>query len=335
MPQPAPPLTMTCPASVAPQTPFRCDIRLVPLEPADLYIRVPLPMAVFHVSHGENAVLDPSARTIVFRVDPVRDTNRPFSFELIAERSAAGRDRPLTAELVDGAGSAVIVAPDVAAKSTTASMSVSVTPVPAVGWFHPDLSTGVVGGAALSGALALLALIWFLRRGRRALARAPRRPGFTPVPRDRVMSRAVLCLVSAAVALFALPAPVESIRSRTAYTATTCTVLDRAASGVPYSGSKDDITDDIAEPMAAVRYRVGAVDRISTGFNVRGSLRTAWSEGAYRTVPVGAEYPCWYDPARPERVVLRRGPTAGALLTLIPIAVFVLGARAFVRAWRG
>ena len=154
------------------------------------------------------------------------------------------------------------------------------------------------------------------------------------MPRDRVMSRAVLCLVSGAVALFALPAPVESIRSRLAYTATTCTVLDRAASGVPYSGSKDDITDDIAEPMAAVRYKVGGTDRVSTGFNVRGSLRTAWSEGAYRTVPIGAEYPCWYDPARPERVVLRRGPSTGAVVTLIPIAMFFLGARAFVRAWR-
>jgi hypothetical protein len=148
------------------------------------------------------------------------------------------------------------------------------------------------------------------------------------------MVPAALSLLSAALVVLGFWPAMESIRGRVSFVPTTCTVLDRGSSGVPLSGQADAIADDIAEPMAALRYNVGKDVRISTGFNIRGSARTAWTEGAYRGVNIGADYPCWYDPEQPQRVVLRRGPSAAAMLTLVPIGTFLVCLRWLRRAWR-
>jgi hypothetical protein len=50
---------------------------------------------------------------------------------------------------------------------------------------------------------------------------------------------------------------------------------------------------------------------------------------------VGRSYPCWFDPGRPERVVLRRGPSGVALLALVPVVALAALVPAVRRAWRG
>jgi hypothetical protein len=172
-----------------------------------------------------------------------------------------------------------------------------------------------------------LGLVWILRRGRRADMRRPRRSGYPPVPRDTVLGPAFLCLLSVLVLLVLSPAIVESVLSLTTYAETRCTVLDRTRSGSPASDEGDWTS------MAVLRYPTPAGSRVSLGFDVRGTLGRSGNAEAHRAFAAGRDYPCWFDPHRPERVVLRRGPSGAALLALVP-AVALLGLLpALRRAW--
>jgi hypothetical protein len=108
--------------------------------------------------------------------------------------------------------------------------------------------------------------------------------------------------------------------------ATTCTIVDRGSSG---------FAPEISYiPMAIVRYDAGGRTRLSSGFDVRGTMYGSNDPDASRLFTVGGQYPCWYDPMQPQRVILRQGPSAVVWFTLLPAAVLALTLGVLLGVWR-
>ena len=158
-----------------------------------------------------------------------------------------------------------------------------------------------------------LGIVWILRRKRRALAFAPRRPGHTARAARHGDGAGVLLHRAARWRSSRLRRRSSNRCGRTRRSSRRAgTVLDRARSGSPYGDAGD------LAPMAALRYRTPAGPRVSLGFDARGAFNGEADTAAYQDFTVGRDYPCWFDPQRPARVVLRRGPTGVALLAMLP-----------------
>jgi hypothetical protein len=109
---------------------------------------------------------------------------------------------------------------------------------------------------------------------------------------------------------------IETVRARTVFTATTCTIVDRGASG---------LAPEISYvPMAVVRYQADGRTHVAAGFDVRGTMYGSNDPDASRQFTVGGRYPCWYDPAQPQRIILRQGPSATAWFALLPLGILML-----------
>jgi hypothetical protein len=318
-------VVVECGTPVDAATPFTCAISAVGLGDrlaVPLLVDVRIPVGLLHVAHDAEGQFDADARTITYRLPASPNARRTFRADLIADPAAAGATLTVAATLrvdgprrpgdVHGAG-AVAVHPQ-----TGLDLGVTVLPI-APAWIF----LAMVASVPLT-----LGVVWLLRMGRRARARAPRRPGYPPIPKDTVMGPTLIAVVALLFFLVLAPAVVESVRSLTAFAETRCTVADRTRSGSP-SGEAGDLTS-----QAVVRYATPAGSRIAVGFDVRGAAGGGSNASAYQAFQVGATYPCWVDPARPDRVVLRRGPSGAAWLALLPL-LGVFGALGSLRAaWR-
>jgi hypothetical protein len=317
-------VAVTCLSPVPAGAPFPCAVSILGGgdAPPPLLIRVELPLGMLHVFHDAGGRLDADARTVTFRFSGAPDAPRTFRVELIADDAAAGTVPPVVVTMgVDGGrdpGERYAAASVAVERRSQVDLGVVVLPI-------TSLTLFVLMAMSLP---ACLGIVWILRRKRRALVRAPRRPGYPPVLRDTVMAPAFFAVLCALALAAAAPAAVESVRVRTTFAETRCTVLDRARSGSPF-GDTDDLVS-----MAALRYDTPAGSRVSLGFDARGTLERGGSASAHEDFTVGHTYPCWFDPERPSRVVLRRGPTGVALLA-VPLAIGMLRLAAGLRrAWR-
>jgi hypothetical protein len=88
---------------------------------------------------------------------------------------------------------------------------------------------------------------------------------------------------------------------------------------------------DVAKPEFAVRYQAEGQDWLSTGYDTGSSLRVgggkAQLEKEFQEWAVGARVPCWYDPADPAALVLKRGFGGAYLFALLPLFPFWIGWR--------
>ena len=88
---------------------------------------------------------------------------------------------------------------------------------------------------------------------------------------------------------------------------------------------------EVAKPEFAVRYQVEGRELLSTGYDTGSSLRVgggqAQMEKAFQEWAVGAQVPCWYDPAEPTAVVLKRGFGGAYLFGLLPLFPFWIAQR--------
>lgn len=88
---------------------------------------------------------------------------------------------------------------------------------------------------------------------------------------------------------------------------------------------------DVAKPEFAVRYPVAGREWLSTGYDTGSSLRVgggkAQLEKEFQQWTVGAQVPCWYDPADPAAIVLKRGFGGAYLFALLPLFPFWIGWR--------
>lgn len=81
-------------------------------------------------------------------------------------------------------------------------------------------------------------------------------------------------------------------------------------------------------PEFALRYRVGDSDVYSTGYDTGSSLRIggrALREQEMKDWVPGAEIRCWYNPANPRDVVVRRGFGGAYFFSLFTLPVFWIG----------
>jgi hypothetical protein len=284
----------------------------------ELLLQVQLSSGVLHAGHERGGTFDADRRIVTFHV--ARDTPRTFRVDLLADPGAAGAELTLTASLrsTDGrealgrhTSASIQVGPQ-----TLVDLGVSVVPVRPICVFAALILSIPIGAA----------VVWGLRRGRRRAARDPRRPGHPPAARESVMPPVVLAFVCAVAAAMVAPAAIESVRSVQTFVETRCTILDRTGAA---SVGESNLTS-----IAVLGYATPEGRRVSTGFDVRGTFGRSANATAFLAFEPGREYPCWYDPERPGRVVLRRGPSGGAWLALVLLLGLGWAASRIVRAWR-
>ncbi len=314
-------VSVVCLSPVPTGAPFPCAVSVRGLgdAPPPMLVELDLPVAILHVAHDAGGRFDADARTVTFPVAASPEAPRAFRVDLIADDAAAGTVPAIAASLrVDGPrqnaerhGAASVVLE----RRFEVDLGYTVLPIRPLWVF-----------AAMVLAVPLcLGLVWIARRGRRREAR--RRSGYRPVPRDTVFGPVFLCVLCLLALSTLSPALIESVRSLTTFAETRCTLLDRTRSGSPSGDEKDWAS------MAVLRYPTPAGPRLSLGFDVRGTLVRSGNAEAYRSFAVGRDHSCWFDPQRPDRVVLRRGPSAAALLALVPALALLALLPALRRAW--
>jgi hypothetical protein len=123
-------------------------------------------------------------------------------------------------------------------------------------------------------------------------------------------------LISTAVVGAFVIVPVA--RARCFYEETTCTILDKRI-------AHDN--DGNFRPEFLIEYRVaGQVHQVWTYEATRAYTNIGSPQALLDQFVVDKRYPCWYDPAAPEKSVLVRGFAWWHLLTLIPVVFVVIGA---------
>jgi hypothetical protein len=133
-------------------------------------------------------------------------------------------------------------------------------------------------------------------------------------------------------------------RQNNRYLPNFCVVLDRRlATGM--SASVVVVSDGVSRTEPRPSYH----PEIKIQYEVSGRKYEVWTNGAIGgfsadraaqqaivdSFRVGATYPCWYDPDRPDRAILVRGRGWGAYGALIvPIAFLVFGGAGIRHLWK-
>lgn len=89
-------------------------------------------------------------------------------------------------------------------------------------------------------------------------------------------------------------------------------------------------TSTTRTPEFALKYQVGDGEMISSGFDTGTSLRIGGQvlgKSSMDTWVAGQTIPCWYDPADPGRVIVRRGFGGAYIFFLIPLPILWYGMR--------
>jgi hypothetical protein len=355
------PLTITCPSRVVTTTPFDCTLTIVttsePPPAAGAALRVTVPPGLFHLENSANARFDADSRQLVLSLDRAPLATHTLSLSLMADDAGPGRTRTLTASVPLGERpSTALAAPGVTQPRSGEMEPVeAVTPVEALeksresGRFEASAAILVAPGepvivsalespetpmtATLLVVTAIVAALWTLRARRRGLRLAAMQTRGEPYvssasssSREAIGASAIGAIVSVLLLFLCMPACIETVRARTGFVATICTIVDRGSSGFA-----PDIT---YVPMAVVRYEADGRTHVATGFDVRGTMYGSNDPDASRQFATGGRYPCWYDPAQPQRVILRQGPSATAWFALLPVAVLMLTLNALLGVWR-
>jgi hypothetical protein len=141
------------------------------------------------------------------------------------------------------------------------------------------------------------------------------------------------------VMLLAFVIPAWRVNHR--YVANSCVVLDKRLDSEMFraalKGGGQGKESPSYRPAIQIRYEVNgqkfevwAYD----GFGVYSSDKAAVQARVDR-FQVGATYPCWYDPDRPDQAVLERGNIGGAYAALIlPVGLLTVGGIGMVIAWK-
>jgi hypothetical protein len=119
------------------------------------------------------------------------------------------------------------------------------------------------------------------------------------------------------------------------WTATTATIVGRRDTSETVTGSRRSSSgasvttqSEIISPEFALKYEVDGKTVYSTGYDTGSSIRVGGRvrrEAEMRDWVRGATIPCWYDPADPRDVVVRRGFGGAYVFALVPLPVFWIG----------
>jgi hypothetical protein len=125
-------------------------------------------------------------------------------------------------------------------------------------------------------------------------------------------------------------------RANNQYSQGSCAVLDKRVTGGKFPGEPAHGAGMTYRPEIRIRYEVDgrqyeawAYDAIPT----YGPNRDE-AQAIVDRFQLGAAYPCWYDPARPEQVILVRGHAwIPYLLLVVPAAFLAVGGGGLYHAW--
>jgi hypothetical protein len=137
----------------------------------------------------------------------------------------------------------------------------------------------------------------------------------------------LLALVGGLLALEVVP----DLRARLLYVEGRCVLLDKRLVEHPPSGKAINST---YRPEFLIRYTVAGREYKTWAYKaVKASSGLRWpEEHVLESFTVGQEYPCWYDPADPSKVVMVRGYSwfTWVLLLVFLVVLFFTG-RGFLR----
>ena len=120
-------------------------------------------------------------------------------------------------------------------------------------------------------------------------------------------------------------------RANTVYVAHTCVVLDKR---VAESRGDDGST---YRPEIQIRYTVAGREYTTWAYDAA-KIYSSGRDGKQKIIDqfqAGREYPCWYDPTDPEKVVLVRGYSWTTLFALIPLVFVAVGVGGMYFSLRG
>ena len=112
------------------------------------------------------------------------------------------------------------------------------------------------------------------------------------------------------------------LRANLFFSETTCVVLDKRLA------EQDGEDGKSSRPEIHIEYTSNGVPHRTWTYDAAGVF-TNLHDANRRTLErfqVGQRYPCWFDPAQPDRAVLTRHFTWWCLMVLIPLAFLVFGA---------
>jgi hypothetical protein len=122
------------------------------------------------------------------------------------------------------------------------------------------------------------------------------------------------------------------------YLPNTCVVLDRRlATSMSDPGPEGGIPRPVYLPEIKIQYEVARRKYEVWTYKAIGMYEPdrAAQQAIVDSFQVGAIYPCWYDPDRPEKAILVRGHTlAPYVLLLVPIVFLLMGGVGIRHAWK-
>lgn len=116
------------------------------------------------------------------------------------------------------------------------------------------------------------------------------------------------------------------------YIASSCQVLDKKLESQLFDvpgGPNKGVKEESYRPALKIQYEASGrkIETWAYDGGIIYSPNRASQQAIIDSFQVGATYPCWYDPDRPDQAVLVRGYNRGAYLTLIfSIGLLVVGA---------
>jgi hypothetical protein len=326
------PLTIACPSEVVTTRPFDCTLTIVTpqLPPAaGAALHVTLPPGLFHLANSANARFDADSRQLVMPLDRASLGDYTVKLTMMADDAGAGRVRTVSASVPEPVEGVEKPREPAGFKASATFLIAPGEPVIVGALESPQTPLTVTWLMAV----AIVAALWTVRMRRRSLRLAAMQArgesyvsSASPPSKEAIGVSAIGAIVSVLLLFLCMPACIETVRARTIFVATTCTIVDRGSAGFA-----PEIT---YIPMAVVRYEVEGRTRVATGFDVRGTMYGSNDPDASRQFAAGGRYPCWYDPAQPQRVILRQGPSFTVWFALLPAAVLILALSALLGVWR-
>ncbi|MEM9553280.1 MAG: DUF3592 domain-containing protein [Acidobacteriota bacterium] len=150
-----------------------------------------------------------------------------------------------------------------------------------------------------------------------------RKVGFT---HQTLLGRVAAGAFAALLALFVVSMIRDAWRTTRTLEETTCTVLDRRVEVETTSRSSSTsgatTTTTWYEPHLALRYQAQGRTLVSSGFATESAGASA---DDLERFPIGADVSCFFDPERPEDVVVLRGLGAGSVVVAAVLSLVALG----------
>lgn len=299
-----------------------------PSEGTDLRITLPHSGFLVRIDELPGMKHDTETREITARLDLGAGEQRSFAFDLLAPRTAAGR------QMVTG----IEFRNFLKEEEWFAESSIEITSAKSSG--------GLVLGGLRFHPAAGWRLAWIAAGGvlymwvRSVLGRLKLHSSVTVMGADlrRCPPFAIVSLLMIPMAFFMVFAGMawRDYQTVTVWKETTATVLDRrevistSTSHRPerIDGVMKKRTSTTRSPEFALKYEVGDETVISSGYETGSSVHIGGNVTALEQMAdwrPGKTIPCWYDPVNPRDVIVRRGFGGAYFFALIPLPIFGFG----------